>query len=199
MWYRHLIRYFGHDTKKISWVVGGTDGPATVRLPEPALPYVTAAPPGASLSDLLLERQIDAFFAPLPPKKLHPLDGPIVRLFPEYPVIEKKYFADTGCYPPQHALLLKRAAWDRDRSVGGALVATLDECEARFEANQSLFPYNSPGSSTARKTPRGCWGPRTTLTGWRRTEPLWRCSARRPTTTTSQSGAPRWRSTSAIS
>ncbi len=35
VWYRHLLRYLGNDTKKIEWVVGGVDGPATVRLPEP--------------------------------------------------------------------------------------------------------------------------------------------------------------------
>ena len=47
VWYRHLLRYLGNDTKKIEWVVGGVDGPATVRLPEPPLPNVTAAPAGS--------------------------------------------------------------------------------------------------------------------------------------------------------
>ena len=71
VWYRHLLRYFGHDTRKMTWVVGGVDGPANVIMPDPPLPNVTAAPKGSSLSDLLLTGKIDALFAPLPAKVRH--------------------------------------------------------------------------------------------------------------------------------
>lgn len=144
VWYRHLMRYLGHDTAKITWVVGGADAPATVRLPEPSLPHVTPAPPGSSLSDLLLAGKIDAFFAPLPPRQLHPTDGPIVRVFPGFRGMEQKYFADTGCYPPQHVVLVRRASWERDPSMGRRLVDAFNESEAVFEAGQRQFPYNSP-------------------------------------------------------
>ena len=144
VWYRHLMRYLGHETTKNAWVVGGADAPADVRLPEPPLPYVTPAPKGSSLSDLLLAGTIDAFFAPLPPRKLHPSDGPIVRVFPGFRAMEQKYFADTGCYPPQHVVLVRRATWERDSSVGRRLVDAFNECEATFEAGQRQFPYNSP-------------------------------------------------------
>ena len=144
VWYRHLVRYFGHDPAKIVWVVGGADAPADVRLPDPPLPHVTAAPKGSSLSDLLLAGTIDAFFAPLPPQKLHPVDGPIARVAPAFKTIEQKYFADTGCYPPQHVVLVRRAAWERDPSVGRRLVDAFNQSEAAFEAAQRQFPYNSP-------------------------------------------------------
>lgn len=144
VWYRHLVRHLGHNITKIAWVVGGVDAPATVRLPEPPLPHVTPAPAGSSLSDLLLAAKIDAFFAPLPPQKLHPTDGPIVRAFPGFRAMEQKYFADTGCYPPQHVVLLRRASWDRDPSVGRRLVDAFTESEVAFEAGQRLYPYNSP-------------------------------------------------------
>ena len=144
VWYRHLMRHLGHETTKIAWVVGGADAPADVRLPEPPLPHVTPAPKGSSLSDLLLAGTIDAFFAPLPPRKLHPIDGPIVRVFPGFRAMEQKYFADTGCYPPQHVVLVRRATWERDPSVGRRLVDAFNESEAAFEAGQRQFPYNSP-------------------------------------------------------
>lgn len=144
VWYRHLMRYLGHDTTKIAWVVGGADAPADVRLPEPPLPHVTAAPKGSSLSDLLIAGSIDAFFAPLPPRKLHPVDGPIVRVFPAFRTMEQKYFADSGCYPPQHVVLLRRASWERDPSAGRRLVEAFNESETVFEAGQRQFPYNSP-------------------------------------------------------
>jgi 4,5-dihydroxyphthalate decarboxylase len=144
VWYRHLLRYLGNDTKKIEWTVGGVDGPATVRLPERALPNVRPAPGATSLSALLLQKEIDALFAPLPPQALHPVDGPIVRAFPGFQAMEQKYFKDTGCYPPQHVIVVRRAAWERDRAAGRRLVDAFNESEKAFEALQRQFPYNSP-------------------------------------------------------
>lgn len=144
VWYRHLLRHLGNDTKQIKWVVGGVDGFAAVRLPDPPLPYVTPAPEGSSLSALLLAGEIDALFAPLPPRALHPADGPIVRAFPAFAAMEQQYYAETGCYPPQHVVLLRRASWARDRAVGRRLVDAFNESEAAFEALQRQFPYNSP-------------------------------------------------------
>ncbi len=144
VWYRHLLRYLGNDTKTVEWVVGGVDGPATVRLPEPTLSNVRPAPAGTTLSGLLLAKEIDALFAPLPPRALHPADGPIVRAFPGFQAMEQNYFTDTGCYPPQHVIVVRRASWARDPSVGRRLVDAFNESEKVFEALQRQFPYNSP-------------------------------------------------------
>jgi 4,5-dihydroxyphthalate decarboxylase len=144
VWYRHLLRHLGADTRTITWIVGGVDAPATVRLPDPPLSYVRAAPAGVSLSALLTNGQIDAAFAPLPPRTHHPADGPVVRAFPGFAAIEQKYYADTGCYPPQHVIVVRRVSWAHDRSIGRRLVAAFNESEATFEALQRQFPYNSP-------------------------------------------------------
>ncbi len=144
VWYRHLLRYLGNDTTKVSWVVGGVDSPATVRLPDPPLSYVTPSPTGASLTTLLTSGELDAVFAPLPPRPFDPVAGPIVRAVSMFQAMEQKYFADTGCYPPQHVIVVRRTAWDRDRSVGQRLVDAFNESEAAFEAGQRQFPYNSP-------------------------------------------------------
>ncbi len=58
--------------------------------------------------------------------------------------MEQKYFGDTGCYPPQHVIVVRRASWERDRSVGRRLVEAFNESEKAFEALQRQFPYNSP-------------------------------------------------------
>jgi 4,5-dihydroxyphthalate decarboxylase len=144
VWYRHLLRHLGTDTKTVQWVVGGVDGPAAVRLPEPSLPNVAPAPANASLSMLLQQQAIDALFAPLPPGALHPARGPIVRAVTGFQAVEEQYFADTGCYPPQHVIVVRRAAWERDPSVGRTLVDAFNESERQFEALQRQFPYHSP-------------------------------------------------------
>jgi len=144
VWYRHLLRYLGHDTKKIAWTVGGVDGPSSVRIPDPPPPNVKAAPAGASLSDLLLRGEIDALFAPLPPARFNQTAGPIVRVFLDYQQVEERYFAETRCYPPQHVIVLRRTSWERDPSVAPRLIEAFNTAEARFEAAQREYPYNSP-------------------------------------------------------
>ncbi len=144
VWYRHFLRYLGHDPMKITWVVGGTDGPATVLMPDPPLANVSAAPKGSSLSDLLLAGTLDAVYSPLPPQKFDAGRGPIVRVFPDFRTVEEKYYADTRCFPPQHVILLRRTSWERDPAAARRLVDAFNKSEAAFEAIQRQFPYNSP-------------------------------------------------------
>jgi 4,5-dihydroxyphthalate decarboxylase len=144
VWYRHLLRYWEQNPSAMKWTVGGTDEPAKVEARAPHPPHVADAPSDKSLTDLLLSNQIEAFFVPIPPKKYHRSEGPIVRLAPDFPTVEKRYFEKTGCYPPQHVLVLRREVWERDPSVGGKLVEAFEECETRFQEGQHLFPYATP-------------------------------------------------------
>ncbi|MGH9333237.1 MAG: hypothetical protein ACRD21_05745, partial [Vicinamibacteria bacterium] len=132
------------DPAKMKWVVGGADAAGRVDSRGPFPSHVEHAPAGRSLSDLLLAGEIEAFFAPIPPSKHDAVEGPIVRLFPDFPSIEKRYFEETRCYPPQHLLVLREEVWERDPSIGKPLVAMFDECERKFLENQHLFPYASP-------------------------------------------------------
>lgn len=143
-WYRHMVRYLGQDPSEIQWVVGGADTPTTVTARAPLPPHVTNAPAAKSLTDLLLAGDIDALSAPLPPRAYHPVNGPIVRLVPDYRSVEERYFRDTGFYPPQHVLVVRREMWERDPSVGRRLLALFDQCETTFTAGQRLFPYSTP-------------------------------------------------------
>jgi len=144
VWYRHLLRYFRQDPAAIKWTVGGTDEPAKIvsRAPLPA--YVRNAPEDKSLSDLLLSGELDAMFVPLPPRRYHPVNGPIARLIPEFRSVEQRYFRDTRCYPPQHAILIKQKSWQLDPSAGRKLLETLQKCETIFRESQRMFPYNAP-------------------------------------------------------
>lgn len=144
VWYRHLIRYFGQDPAAIKWVVGGTDEPRKIVARAPLPSYVTDAPADKSLTDLLLEGAVDAIYVPLPPKKYHPVDGPIVRLIPEFRTVEKKYFEQTRCYPPQHVLILRQEVWKSNPSLGPLLLEILQQCETSFQESLHHFPYTTP-------------------------------------------------------
>lgn len=144
VWYRHLIRYLGQDPARIKWVVGGVDQPVRVESRAPLPSHVSHAPDGKSLAELLLARELDAVFSPLPPKAYHAGDGPIVRVVPDFVSVEGRYFKDTGCYPPQHVILLRRAVWEKDPSLGSRLLQVFADCENRFQEAQHLFPYATP-------------------------------------------------------
>jgi 4,5-dihydroxyphthalate decarboxylase len=144
VWYRHLLRYFKQDPAKISWVVGAADSTAAVNIVGTLPSHVTLAPKGRSLTDLLLAKEIEAIFAPLPPAKYHAADGPLVRLMPDYRRVEQQYFKDTGCYPPQHAVVLRRAVWERQPWIGRRIVDAFQRADEMYHASQRLYPYGSP-------------------------------------------------------
>ncbi len=144
VWYRHFLRHSDQDPASMKWVVGGTDKPTQI-VSRAALPsFVANAPPDKSLTDLLLEGELDAIFVPLPPKKYHSTDGPIVRLIPDFRSVEKRYYEKTRCFPTQHVLLVRKEVWDKDPSIGGRLVEAFSQCEAKFQEGLHLFPYTTP-------------------------------------------------------
>lgn len=144
VWYRHLLRYLGQDPYKMQWVVGGTDNPRPPKNRIPLPLHVVDAPADKSLSDLLIEGKIEACFVPSAPSRFHPVDGPISRLFPDYRSIEQQYFKDTGCYPTQHVMLLRKKTWEEDTSIGNRLLELFNKCEKYFAASQRQYPYNTP-------------------------------------------------------
>ncbi|MGW8268564.1 MAG: twin-arginine translocation signal domain-containing protein [Longimicrobiales bacterium] len=144
VWYRRLLRYLGNDPASIQWVVGTADTPGLVTSRAPLPAHVRNAPAEKSLTDLVREGEIDAFFAPLPPTAYHRDNGPLARLIPDFPAFEKGYYADTGFYPPQHVLVVRRETWDRDPGIGGQLLQAFQECEIGFTEAQRLYPYESP-------------------------------------------------------
>ena len=144
VWYRQLLRYLGNDPASMEWVVGAADVPGTVTARAPLPSNVRNAPSESSLTDLILAGEIDALFAPLPPTAYHRNQGPLVRLIPDYPEVEKRYFADTGFYPPQHVLVLKRDAWDRNPGLGRQLLERFEACETAFMDAQRRYPYALP-------------------------------------------------------
>lgn len=144
VWYRHLLRYFLQDPRRMSWVVGGVDQPQKVEARAQYPGYVKNAPADKSLTDLLLAGDIEAFFGPLPPRLYHRTDGPIVRLVPEFRSVEQRYFTETRCYPPQHVLVLRRNVWERSPSVGRSLLEIFGQCETAFQTSQHLYPYGTP-------------------------------------------------------
>ena len=145
IWYRHFLRFIGIDPAKIEWWIGDVDAAWSVGAASQSVPAgAKAAPPGRSLSDMLLAGEIEAVFSPPRPQAYHPKTGPIARLYPNFAFIEQQYFLKTGAFPPQHLIVLRRETWEANRWIAKSVTEAFIAANDVFTAAQRGFPYATP-------------------------------------------------------
>ncbi len=146
IWYRHFLRFVGLDPAAIQWWIGDIDTPWSAQsVTDQKLPAgVNAAPPGRSLSEMLIAGELEAIYSPPRPQAYHPKAGPIVRVFPEFRYIEQEYFLKTGAFPPQHLIVLRREVWEANRWIARSLTEAFVAANDCFSAAQKGFPYATP-------------------------------------------------------
>jgi 4,5-dihydroxyphthalate decarboxylase len=144
IWYRHFLRYVGLDPAAIQWWIGDVDTAWSSPV-DPNLPAgVKTAPAGRSLSDMLLADELDAVYSPPRPQAYHPRTGAIARLFPDFRLVEQDYFRQTGAFPPQHLMVLRREVWEANRWIARSLTEAFSAANDWFTASQKGFPYATP-------------------------------------------------------
>jgi 4,5-dihydroxyphthalate decarboxylase len=144
IWYRHFLRFINVPPESLEWWIGDIDEP---RAPTHlyALPEgVHRAPAARSLSEMLIAGGLEAIYSPPRPRRYDPVNGPIVRLFPDIRTIERDYFRQTGCFPPQHLVILRRDVWEANKWIARNLTDAFIRCNDLFAAAQRHFPYASP-------------------------------------------------------
>ena len=145
IWYRHFLRWCGLEADAAQWVIGDIDKPWGGARTEPGLPpYVRMAPEGRSLAAMLLDGELDAIYSPPHPAQYDPAKGPIARLYPDPRAVEARYFRETGVFPPQHLMVLRRDVWEADRSLARRITEAFVAAEEAFDAAVHNFPYVSP-------------------------------------------------------
>ena len=144
IWYRHFLKFIDVPPESLQWWIGDIDAPrAPTHLYD--LPEGVHRPaPGRSLSEMLIAGELGAIYSPPRPRRYDPVNGPIVRLFPDIRAIERDYFRQTGCFPPQHLVILRRDVWERDKWMARSLTNAFIRCNDQFTAAQRSFPYVSP-------------------------------------------------------
>jgi 4,5-dihydroxyphthalate decarboxylase len=144
IWYRHFLRFVGLDPAAIRWWIGDIDTPWSAPMDQGLPPGVNAPPKGRSLSDMLIAGELDAIYSPPRPEAYHPRTGPIVRLFPDFRLVEQEYFLKTGAFPPQHLIVLRREAWEAHPRIARDLTEAFVAANDCFTAAQKGFPYATP-------------------------------------------------------
>jgi 4,5-dihydroxyphthalate decarboxylase len=148
IWYRHFLRFIDVPPDSLEWWIGDIDAPRAqthvYSLPE----GVHRPPAGRSLSDMLIAGELDAIYSPARPKRYDPVEGPIIRLFPDIRTIERDYYRRSGCFPPQHLVILRREVWEQNKWIARSLTEAFTRCNDRFAASVRHFPYVSPWLDT---------------------------------------------------
>jgi 4,5-dihydroxyphthalate decarboxylase len=144
IWYRHFLRFVQVQPDQVQWWIGSVDEPGITNHVYTLPQGVHAAPAGKPLSEMLIDGELDAIYSPPRPRRYHPADGPIVRLFPDIRTIERDYFRQTGMFPPQHLIVLRRPVWEANKWVLRSLTDAFLACNEMFGKAQRSFPYASP-------------------------------------------------------
>jgi 4,5-dihydroxyphthalate decarboxylase len=144
VWYRHLLATHGVDIAGVRWCIGPVDDPMPATSPEVLPPGVTTPPEGGSLSAMLIEGELDAVFSPPRPRAYHRSRGPIIRLVRDWRAEEARYFKQTGLFPTQHLVVIRRALWEAHPWVARALTEAFIAGNDAFTEAQRNFPYATP-------------------------------------------------------
>ncbi len=110
LWARGILQdEYGVDLHRITWYLSDDEAiPARV----PATFEMRRIPDGASVTEMLLEGELDALIYPEMPAALLEGDGRIRRLFPDYKQQEIDYYRKTGCFPIMHTVVIRKAVLD---------------------------------------------------------------------------------------
>jgi len=70
---------------------------------------------------MLARQEIDALYTPRVPSTFSSSGGAIVRLFEDFPAVEREYFRRTAIFPIMHVVAIRRDVYERDRWIAQSL------------------------------------------------------------------------------
>jgi 4,5-dihydroxyphthalate decarboxylase len=142
-----LAHEYGVDLRSIHWHQGGVNEPGRrekVGLALPAGVRLTVIA-DRSLSDMLVDGDLDAVLSARPPASFSRGDPRVRRLFADYRPIELAYARKTGIFPIMHVVAMRREVYERDRWLAMSLFKAFDEARQRSlrraaDVTASFFP-----------------------------------------------------------
>ncbi|HVB34229.1 MAG TPA: 4,5-dihydroxyphthalate decarboxylase [Patescibacteria group bacterium] len=123
----------------VHWVQAGVNQPGRKEKAQLSLP------PGVSiekvddrsLNDMFVAGDIDAIISAREPRCFVAGDPCIVRLWPDYRVLEEAYYRETGIFPIMHAIVIKTTILERHPWIAMNLFKAFDE--AKNNSLQRVF------------------------------------------------------------
>lgn len=160
-WMQHQL---GVPLTRVTWIQSGVNDPgrpepARVNLPDGvSIAYDTKR----SLTQLLLDGDIDCIISAHPPHEFEHGDPRVLRLVPDYKTAEETYFRETGIFPIMHTIAIRKTTFEAHRWIARNLFTAFDEAKRRsvtrmmeMTASQIAMPWGAVLVETLRKTMYG--------------------------------------------
>jgi len=128
VWIRGILaEHHGLPADSVTYVTGGLEDPRRIEKKALELPEsirVERAPEGSTLARMLDAGEIDAIYAPRTPSTYG--NGRVVRLFEDWPAVERDYFRATGIFPIMHTVVLRRELYEEAPWLAQSLCKAFD-------------------------------------------------------------------------
>lgn len=170
VWIRGILQdEYGVDPASVEYFTGGQEEPGRkekLALDLPEKFEVRAIAPEKTLSQMLADGELDALHAPRAPSTLYSRPEAVRRLFPDFPRVEREYFAKTGIFPIMHVIVLRRELYERHRWIARSLYKAFDEakrltCEGLLvsAAAKTMLPWQIAEVEAVRRDMGEDWWP----------------------------------------
>jgi 4,5-dihydroxyphthalate decarboxylase len=128
-----LMHEGGVPLADIDWVQAGTNETGRVEKVELTLPKnVKITPmPDKTLSGMIASGEVDCAIIARPPDSFRQKHPDVVRLFPDFEAIERRYYQETGVYPIMHVIAVRKSIIDQHPWVARNLYNAFEESKRR--------------------------------------------------------------------
>jgi hypothetical protein len=141
VWARGILAdRHGVAVDSVRYVTGGQERPGRIEkagVQVGGAVRISRIPDGATLSEMLVEGEIDALCTPRIPSPFVARDPRVRRVFPDVVAAEKDYYAATGIFPIMHVVVLRRDVYERYPWVAQSLYKAMSR--AKREAFGNLY------------------------------------------------------------
>ncbi|VCU68306.1 4,5-dihydroxyphthalate decarboxylase [Pigmentiphaga humi] len=140
VWIRGILdEHYGVPVDSVTYVTGGEEEPGRpekLKIDLPPNIKVEQIGPTQTLSQMLLDGEIDALHTARMPSTFLTGKGKVQRLFPDFEAVERAYYRDTGIFPIMHTLVIRREIYEANRWVAQSLYKAF--AQAQQVAYQNL-------------------------------------------------------------
>jgi len=140
VWIRGILdEHYGVPVDSVTYVTGGEEEPGRpekLKIDLPPNIKVEQIGPTQTLSQMLLDGEIDALHTARMPSTFLTGKGKVTRLFPDFEAVEREYFRSTGIFPIMHTLVIRREIYEANRWVAQSLYKAF--VQAQQAAYQNL-------------------------------------------------------------
>lgn len=125
VWIRGILdEHYGVPVDSVTYVTGGEEEPGRpekLKIDLPPNIRIEQIGPTQTLSQMLLDGEIDALHTARMPSTFLTGKGKVKRLFPNFEAVEREYFRNTGIFPTMHTLVIRREIYEANRWVAQSL------------------------------------------------------------------------------